>query len=380
MSKRVLVITDHLPWGHRSIARAVYGFLKKNEKGNDLQVDYSEIKIKASPVSEFYNFLTTFLPQYGGLIHQLSKSKQYHDGLKKASLANLPQLEKVIKKYKPDIVISAFFFHTFGLCELRKLKKMNFKIWTVVTDTWTTTATQFIKDADLHLVYDNKCIKLAQKYGIKREKILKTGWWVRQEMYEKIDKEKIKKSLGLNTTDPVIFFGGTSAGNSSMLNILPVLLSLKKPIQIIFNFGKNKLGSQLVDQFISFFDQFFKGKPIVKILNLGWIENINEILGISDIVFGKGSPDILFETIAAGKPFVSIYHIHGNEDGDLEIIREKKLGWVKERPGELKKFFIDYVNNPKEFNSKLKKFILKEAESNKKSGEIILEKIKNETK
>ena len=91
MSKRVLVLTDHLPWGHRSIARAIYGYLNKNEKKEGLKVDYSEVKIEASLVSDFYNFLTTFLPQYGGLVHQLSKSKQYHDGLKKASLANLPK-------------------------------------------------------------------------------------------------------------------------------------------------------------------------------------------------------------------------------------------------------------------------------------------------
>lgn len=378
MKKKVLIITDHLPWGHRSIARAIYGSLKEEESKNNLEVSYSEIKIKASPVTEFYNFLTTFLPQYGGLVHQLSNSKQYQDSLKKASLANLPELEKVCKKYKPDIVISAFFFHTVGLCELRKVKKMNFKVWTVVTDTWTCTATSFIKDADLHLVYDDRCAELACGKGIDRKKILRTGWWIRKEMYEPINKEEIKKSLGLNNRDPVIFFGGTSAGNSSMINILPVLMTLKKPVQVILNFGRNKMGSEFADQFIRFFNQVSKNRSCVKILNLGWIEKMNEIIGISDVVFAKGSPDILFETVAMEKPFVSIYHIHGNEDGDLDIIREKKLGWVKEKPGELKKFLIDFVNDPKKYNLKFKKYLKKEAEANKKSSSIILERIKNE--
>lgn len=378
MKKRILVLTDHMPWGHRSIARAIYGFLKPEEEKNNLEVNYIEVKIKASPVTDFYNFLTTFLPQYGGLVHQLSNSKQYKESLKKASLANLPELKRAIEKYKPDIVISAFFFHTVGLCELRKTKKMNFKVWTVVTDTWTTTATQFIKEADLHLVYDDRCIELTEKMGIDKNKILKTGWWVRKEMYESVDKNKIKKELGLNLSDPVVFFGGTSAGNSSMLNILPVLMTLKKPVQVIFNFGKNKLGSELVDQFIAFFNQFYKNKPQIKILNLGWIEKMNEIIGISDVVFAKGSPDILFETVAMQKPFVSIYHIHGNEDGDLEVIREKKLGWVKEKPFELKKFFVDFVNDPKKYSLMFKKSIKKEAENNKKSGKIILERIKKE--
>ena len=36
--KKILVLTDTLPWGHRSIARAIYGFLKEKEPENDYEV------------------------------------------------------------------------------------------------------------------------------------------------------------------------------------------------------------------------------------------------------------------------------------------------------------------------------------------------------
>ena len=36
--KRILVLTDHMPWGHRSIAKAIYGFLKTQEKENNFKI------------------------------------------------------------------------------------------------------------------------------------------------------------------------------------------------------------------------------------------------------------------------------------------------------------------------------------------------------
>jgi len=33
-----------MPWGHRSIARAIYGFLKSKEKEGEIVTEYAEVK------------------------------------------------------------------------------------------------------------------------------------------------------------------------------------------------------------------------------------------------------------------------------------------------------------------------------------------------
>lgn len=111
---------------------------------------------------------------------------------------------------------------------------------------------------------------------------------------------------------------------------------------------------------------------------MGWIDNMAEVLAVADIVFGKAGPNFLFDTIAAGKPFVSITHIGGQEDGNIEIIKKKKLGWVKEKNGQLAKFFVRYLRRPKYYNQKYLKTIKKEGKRNRQSIERIWQQVEKE--
>ena len=117
---------------------------------------------------------------------------------------------------------------------------------------------------------------------------------------------------------------------------------------------------------------------VVIIKNMGWIDNMAEVLGASDIVFGKAGPNFLFDSVAGQKPFVSITHIGGQEDGNIDLIQKKKLGWVKEKNNELVDFLYKYLDDPKYFEKKFKETIKKEALNNERSLEVILERIKKD--
>jgi UDP-N-acetylglucosamine:LPS N-acetylglucosamine transferase len=117
---------------------------------------------------------------------------------------------------------------------------------------------------------------------------------------------------------------------------------------------------------------------MVQIRNLGWIENMAEVLSACDMVFGKAGPNFMFDCVAREKPFVAITHVGGQEDGNIELLQEKKLGWVKEKAGLAIDFFLDYVENPKKYEEKYVKTIKEEAARNKKSMGMILERVKKE--
>ena len=149
---------------------------------------------------------------------------------------------------------------------------------------------------------------------------------------------------------------------------------IKQKCTIIFNTGTDKLAFKMVAQFVKMFDRLNKNKN-VKIINLGWIENMTEILSQVDIVFGKAGPNFLFDVVAARKPFVAITHIGGQEDGNIELIKKKKLGWVKEGLGEAEDFLLEYLKNPEKYNQMYIKSIEKEASNNEKTMEKIWDKI-----
>lgn len=383
IKKKVLVLTDGKPCGHRSIARAIFNFLKNNQK-DEFEVEYREVKSDVFIVEDLYELIYKFCPKAGRLTYQLDKRNLLGKFGQNLSLRNLPGMKKVIEDVKPDLVISSFFFHTHALARWRKTGRKNFKLWTVVADPWTIYSISFIKDADLHLVYDEVGLDLAIKAGIPRDKVLKTGWWVRSEMYDKkfqISNVKcqIRQKLGFKDDRPVIFVGGGSLGTNALPKILLLLMSVRRKIGVIFNSGTDKLGFNLVEGYIKLFKKLGKDN-LVQIKNLGWIDNMAEILSASDIVFGKAGPNFLFDVVALEKPFVSITHIGGQEDGNIDLILKKKLGWVKEKSSELSEFFLKYIENPKNYNIKFLKSIKKEKELNKKSLSLVLERVRNETK
>ncbi|MBU1118126.1 hypothetical protein KKD37_04170 [Patescibacteria group bacterium] len=378
--KKILVMTDHMPWGHRSIAKAIYAFLKSKEKEENFEVTYAEVKAEMGIANDIYQFSYRYLPLSSRIGRWVSYSPQIRKVLEELSVSNLPAPKKMVQKTKADLVISSYWFHSHSLAGWKNKEKLKFKLWTVVADPWTLLPVSYNSKIDMHLVYDQIGVDVGTKEcGIERKKILKTGWWTRPEMFGKFDREKSRKKLGFYDDRPVVFVGGGSLGTNSLSKLLPALMLIKGKAGFVFNTGTDKLAYNLVEQYIRLFKKLNKDSEVI-IKNFGWIENMAETLAGVDIVFGKAGPNFLFDVVASGKPFVSITHIGGQEDGNIEIIKKKGLGWVKERGTEAADFLLDYLKDPKKFERKFKKNIENEAARNQKSMEVILEEVKRELK
>ena len=102
------------------------------------------------------------------------------------------------------------------------------------------------------------------------------------------------------------------------------------------------------------------------------------MLTASDIVFGKAGPNFLFDVVARKKPMVAITHIGGQEDGNIEIIKKKGLGWVKEKPGQAADFLLEYLEDPKYYQRKFRNNIREEARNNQKTMGKVWERVKKE--
>jgi hypothetical protein len=72
---------------------------------------------------------------------------------------------------------------------------------------------------------------------------------------------------------------------------------------------------------------------------------------------------------------VTITHVGGQEDGNIDLIRKKKLGWIKEKPGEAADFLLEYLKNRKSFEKKFEKTVGEEALRNEKTMERLWKKI-----
>jgi UDP-N-acetylglucosamine:LPS N-acetylglucosamine transferase len=378
--KRILVLTDDMPWGHRSIAKAIYEFLKKREENENYKVEYAQVKSKLTFTNHLYTFFYRYLPKLWKFSDDFSKTRLARRIYHNVFNCNLPNLKKVVLKSDPDLIISTFFGHSQALVNWKKNNNKNFLLWTILADPWTSSPITFVNGCDLHLVYDQIAKNLLVKDGINKNKILITGWWVRQQMYKKYNRAEARKKIGINDNRTVIFVGGGSLGNNSLPKILPLLDSIKGKVGLIFNSGTDKLAFELVEKNIKNLNRKNRGGNKIIIRNFGWIENMAEILSACNIVFGKAGPNFLFDCIACQKPFVAVTHIAGQEDGNINLIKEKELGWVREKNGEMEDFLSKYLDNPTYFEKMYLKNIKAEAARNKRTMPIILNKIKKDLK
>lgn len=372
--KKVLVLTDDMPWGHRSIAKAIYGFLKIKGKEDNYEVIFREIKANTGLGGDLYIFSYRYLPQTNRMAHAFSKKRFARELLEEASIINLPRLKKEVEELKPDLIISTYFFHTHSLAKWRKREGKKFVLWTVVADPWTINPISFVKEADLNLVYDRVAFNEGLKYGLEKEQMMITGWWTRQEMFKEYDRSESRSKLGFDDDRPIVFLGGGSLGTNSLTKLLPSLLMVDKKVGIIINTGVDKLAFNLVEQYKKMFEKLRKD-GMVKIINMGWIENMAEVLSACDIVFGKAGPNFLFDVVAVGKPFVAITHIGGQEDGNIDLIKKRKLGWIREKNGEISKFLFEFLENPVYFEKQFVEEIKLEGEKNRKTLPLIGEMV-----
>lgn len=376
VKKKILVLTDNLPWGHRSIARAIFGALKEKEKEGKVIVKYAEVKAETGISNDFYTFMYRFFPKSNKVATWFSEDKGLREIIHRMSELNLPRLKKMVSSFEPDLVISCYWYHSHSLQFWRKNEKTNFKLWSVIADPWTVTPATVVPGIDLTLVYDEVGEREARKYGLKEE-ILRSGWWTRKEMFQKFDRKKARKKMGFEDERPVVFVGGGSLGTNSLTKLLPVLMLIKSKVGFVFNTGTDKLAYNLVEEYIKLYRKLNKdGQVIIK--NMGWIENMGEVLAGVDVVFGKAGPNFLFDVVASQKPFVAITHIGGQEDGNVELIKKKGLGWIKEKRNEAADFLMEYLKEPKKYQRMFSKTIQAEALRNQKSMELIWKRIKKE--
>ncbi len=343
--KKVLIFTTAM--GHQSLAQA--GKQAFEQAGWQTKIYFSNFR----PELRLYNFLAGVLPfvwRWWFTISQkplMLKFFRPYLGLRKKAA-----LEKAIKNFQPDLVISTYFIYNFALARFKK--KFGFKFFNLLADPRTIHPSTICSQADLNLVYDQQAAWFLKNFGLPEKKIKIIGWLTKKDFYQASYQKK-------NSAEFVILFCGGSWGRLHLLKILPLFLNLPLKTRLILVAGKSRL--------LYFGYQLFKiaVEKKTKIEVYRFLNDLERFFCQSDLIVGKAGPNLLFESVAAGRPFLAISHIPGQEDGNLAIIEEKKLGWVAESREKLKKILIKIFQDPSFYRSVLKR-IKKERRKNQKAA------------
>ncbi|MBL7078152.1 hypothetical protein ISS42_00650 [Candidatus Shapirobacteria bacterium] len=348
MSKKILIFTTR--YGHLSLAQAANEAYKKD--GWETKLVNQELK----NLQTSYNLIYLFFPKAWKYFYPIFNARRLQGILKKLNKVVVPaQIVKEIEEFKPSLVLSTHC--VFNQVLEKNKNKYNYKLLSIVVDPRTIFSYYFSTDVDLHFVYDQKLKNELNLGGVDKKKIIITGWLTRKSFYQKSEKiEKAKKPIS------ILIVAG-SVGTNSLFKFLPIFKEFEKDLKLTIVAGSSKLFYQTLNSYRCVNKMNYK--------LYGFTNNLPGLMNKADLVAGKAGPNSLFEAVAMNKPFLVLTHLRGQESGNLEIIKEKNLGWITEKPKQLRVVLGQILNNPELINEKARS-VLKEKAGNIQAADKIV--------
>ena len=327
-------------WGHESLGMAIEDALE-----HKFQTKLNFIK-PPQLGAKSYNRLYKMFPYLIIIPFKIAEADQINKIITKYLYKTyIKEIEELIKNQKPKVVISVYYALNPVLEKIAK--KYSFTLINVVTDPRTIHKLTITPNA-YNLIFDAKSAKYCRDLQIDSKNCIQSGWFVRKEFQQNIRKKDARLSLGINPKKFTICVIGGSEGTLDILKILPAFFRKEKKLQVIFICGHNKKLFSFLKSFSNILDT--NNTQNTEFIIKGFTKNTHKYLQASNLIIGKAGPNLLFESVAAQRPFFAISHISGQEDGNLDIIKEYELGFVEEDPVKAIKLTKHIIDNPKTLN------------------------------
>ncbi len=366
------------PQGHFSIAQAI------KEK---LQDDYKIVVFEdRDSLFDIYVPFYQFFPAANTIPFSIANSAAKRQKIKKMIQTVFyyrykDKIEAFLEEHQPHVCISTHFIYNSNLITQKKVANIPFL--NVITDPRTISPFIISSEATTNVCFDDDVAVVVKKLEPSTHTEV-TGWFVREQFEKMLSvesdfkqpteqkiKETARKKLNINPDLFTILITSGSEGTNMVLKLLPALFNEKKAVQVVVACGANKKLFSVVSSFEKILTQ--TNRP-VSIIPIEFSNEIDTYMRASDIVVGKAGPNTIFESIACRRPFFAITHIAGQEDGNLDLIRELNIGFVEEKPMRAQKLLRSIIKNPAQlevFKEPIEKLAAKNALAGKKLREII---------
>lgn len=216
--------------------------------------------------------------------------------------------KKPIVNFEPNIVFCTHSFPASIISNLKEKKIISCPLITIITDY--NIHSSYINDYTDYYVIPHESLSYAMEdLGVSPQKILSFGIPIRKEFTMTMDKHTLIKKLKLENKNTILVMGG-GLGLGSINRIVKELDRKLKDVQIIAVAGRNE-------------------RLEVKLKNLdtknhlvvyGFINNIHELLEISDLVITKPGGVTTAEILSREKPLIIFSPLPGQESDNAEFL------------------------------------------------------------
>lgn len=220
-----------------------------------------------------------------------------------------PFLEEV-KKYSPDLIVTTHFLTPQILPQFPA-------IHTVVTDFVAHSFWLHPSVRQYYVAHEGLIRPLAER-KISPAIVKPLGIPIDPVFSKEIDTPKIRQAFGLSADLPVVLLLSGGLGFGSMDKTAEALFGLNHSFQMITVSGKNEALLQKM--------KALKSPDSIKTTHLGFINNMHELLSVTDLMIGKAGGLTVSEGLAKGVAMIFYGVLPGQEEVNASYVESKGGG------------------------------------------------------
>lgn len=227
-----------------------------------------------------------------------------------------------IAGYRPDLV-----FATHGLClyiavKAREVLGLDFKVVACVVDPFDGYSWWANDGADVLLVASEQSRERLIEHGIQGEKIVITGFPIHRKFFH-IQRERshVADELGLVPGRPTILVTSGGQGIGKVFSFVEALCMTDMPLNLVVISGRSHRTKARMDKLAA------KERKNTRLISLGYVTNINELISACDVVAGKAGASTAMEAFFMGKPVAFTEWATYNDRYIISFALNFRVGW-----------------------------------------------------
>lgn len=340
---KIIIAYASVGAGHLKAAEAIYHYLTQRREGINVRIvnglNEANLIFRWGYIHG-YNFLIKDALFLWTCVYGLTSIKALRPFIRPiVSLINYLSTKKFARlliRESPDFIISTHFLPAEIAAYLKRIKRINSKTITVITDFgvhpfWIT------KGTDIYIVASSFTKELLVKEGVSSENIKETGIPIDLKFTEDYDKYALYRKFNLlqNKFTLLIMTGSFGIGP-----IEETVDLLHQDMQILVICARNNWLYRKLKN---------KNYPNVKIF--GFVNNIEELMTVSDVMVTKPGGLTIAELLSMTLVPIFVSVIPGQEKINAQILENLDIGISAKDAPDIKVKVLDYKEHPEKLDN-----------------------------
>ena len=319
MPKKVLIVYATGGMGHVNAAKAVEEAFKDKYPGVEVKnvdvIDYAN-KLYRKVFVDGYNYVSAKKPELWGWLYRKFNNKS-NQKLPTAlsQLAIEGNSIPSIQKFNPDFIVSTHPLPMVLISHSKKKDVIDIYSSMVVTDFG---CHSFWVDPEVNYYFTatKDVAKCLQDYGVKPNQEVVTGIPIQLKFSKQLDKAELVKKFGLKPGLPTILIVGGQFSFSALKKIIDgVFKKHGDKVQLLIVAGRDNDLKEALEK------SNLHENQNIKIF--GFVDNMQELMTVSDLIFSKAGGLTVSECMAKGLPMIINKVIPGQEEDNVNYLVSK---------------------------------------------------------